>query len=463
MLARRRHCAATPGSRPHLPSSGGLLASCRTARESNLDAEQRDLLAVSLPRGGSVARCAHRRPAGLDGGQAAQQGRDRAECRRRAGRSGRVRPGGVRGRWGGSVARCAHRRRAGPDGGQAAQQGRDRAARRRRAGRGGRVRPGGGREGFEVDGEVRLLGAHIAGVLDLTGAKLRNKDGIALRADRIQVEGGVFGREGFEVDGEVRLLDAHIAGQLALTGAKLRNPDGIALNAGRLHVDDSLIWRPATVLGGIDFRFARVGIWADTEAAMSFPAALEGLQYDAIHQASVSLAVSARLDWLALDPYGYSPSSYVQLASVLRAGGHERQARQVLIASQQGRRTHGRNWLTRTSSQSLSAVLRWTVGYDYRPWLALIWLLALIGTASSMIEILPGGAAKSFTPMTGAPAPFHALLYVLHSVFPFVDFGYSLWVPNGAAQWITVISVVLGWALATAVVSAFAGILHRGD
>ena len=320
-----------------------------------------------------------------------------------------------------------------------------------------------GREGFEVDGEVQLFGAHITGVLTLTGAKLRNPGKYALSADRVQVDGDVFGREGFEVDGEIRLLDAHIAGQLALTGAKLRNPDGIALNAGRLHVDDSLIWRPATVLGGIDFRFARVGIWADTEAAMSFPAALEGLQYDAIHQASVSLAVSARLDWLALDPYGYSPSSYVQLASVLRAGGHDRQARQVLIASQQVRRTQGRNWLTRTSSQSLSAVLRWTVGYGYRPWLALIWLLALIGTASSMIEILPGGAAKSFTPMTGAPAPFHALLYVLHSVFPFVDFGYSLWVPNGAAQWITVISVVLGWALATAVVSAFAGILHRGD
>jgi hypothetical protein len=101
-------------------------------------------------------------------------------------------------------------------------------------------------------------------------------------------------------------------------------------------------------------------------------------------------------------------------------------------------------------------------GYGYRPWQALIWLLALIGTASLMIEFLLGGA-KSFTPLTGAPTPFHALLYVLDTVLPFVDFGYSLWVPKGAAQWITVTFVVLGWALATAVVSAFAGILHRGD
>jgi protein-S-isoprenylcysteine O-methyltransferase Ste14 len=79
------------------------------------------------------------------------------------------------------------------------------------------------------------------------------------------------------------------------------------------------------------------------------------------------------------------------------------------------------------------------------------------------IQFLPGGAAKSFTPLTGAPTPFHAPLFVLSTVLPFVDFGYSRWVPNGAAQWITVISVVLGWALATAVVAAFAGILHRGD
>jgi hypothetical protein len=60
-----------------------------------------------------------------------------------------------------------------------------------------------------------LLGAHIGGDLDLTGAKVRNKDGNALAADGVQVAGGVFGREGFEVEGEVRLL-----------GAAHRRPDG---------------------------------------------------------------------------------------------------------------------------------------------------------------------------------------------------------------------------------------------
>ena len=308
------------------------------------------------------------------------------------------------------------------------------------------------------DATAPLLQAADLAVLRLVGCWLP----AGLHADQTRTRSDViFSRCCFL--GEVRLLGAHIGGQLDLTGAKLRNPGKDALNAGRLHVNDSLTWSPATVLGGIDVRFARVGIWADTKAAMYFPAVLEGLQYDAIDQEPASPAVSARLEWLALDPFGYTPLPYVQLASVLRAGGHDRQARQVLIASQQVRRGQGRNRLTRTSSQSVSAVLRWTVGYGYRPWLALIWLLALICTASLMIEFLPGGADKSFTSMTGAPKPFVALLYVLDTVLPFVDFGYSRWVPNGAAQVITVTFIVLGWTLATAVVSAFAGILHRGD
>jgi hypothetical protein len=83
-------------------------------------------------------------------------------------------------------------------------------------------------------------------------------------------------------------------------------------------------------------------------------------------------------------------------------------------------------------------------------------------TPSLIIGFMLGGA-KSFTRLSGAPTPFMAPLYVLSTVLPFVDFGYSRWVPNGAAQLITVTFVLLGWTLVTAVVSAFAGILHRGD
>ena len=74
--------------------------------------------------------------------------------------------------------------------------------------------------------EVNLDLAHISGRLDLGGAKLANPGGKALSADGITVGGDMFSRNGFESDGEIRLLGAHISGQLDLRGAKLANPGG---------------------------------------------------------------------------------------------------------------------------------------------------------------------------------------------------------------------------------------------
>ena len=86
-------------------------------------------------------------------------------------------------------------------------------------------------EKFQAEGEVRLVGAHISAVLELSGAKLANPGGRALSADRMTVAGVMLCREGFQAEGEVRLLGAHISGQLNLGGAKLANPGKAALNA----------------------------------------------------------------------------------------------------------------------------------------------------------------------------------------------------------------------------------------
>jgi len=75
--------------------------------------------------------------------------------------------------------------------------------------------------GFDAQGEVRLLGAHIAGQLSFDGAKLTNKDARALSADGLKVDQGMLCQTGFVAQGEVRLSGAHIAGQLGFNGAKL--------------------------------------------------------------------------------------------------------------------------------------------------------------------------------------------------------------------------------------------------
>ena len=90
-------------------------------------------------------------------------------------------------------------------------------------------------------GAVDLVGAHIGGQVECTGARLRNDSGPALAADGLQVGQGIFLNDQFTATGSgdlgaVRLNGAHTS-QLICTGAKLRNDSGPALVADGLQVD----------------------------------------------------------------------------------------------------------------------------------------------------------------------------------------------------------------------------------
>ncbi|SCF36086.1 hypothetical protein GA0074696_4844 [Micromonospora purpureochromogenes] len=93
-------------------------------------------------------------------------------------------------------------------------------------------------------GTVRLLAAHI-GTVDCSGARLESTSGPALDADGLQVDQSVFLRDGFTATsaserGTVRLLGAHLGGQLNCSGARLQNTTGPALNADHLQVDQDV-------------------------------------------------------------------------------------------------------------------------------------------------------------------------------------------------------------------------------
>ena len=94
-----------------------------------------------------------------------------------------------------------------------------------------------------ASGEIRLLGAHIAGELNCHDATLTNDAGPALNADGLRVDQGMFCDGSFRASGEIRLLGGHIAGQLSLSGATLTNDSGPALNADRLRVDQGRVLR----------------------------------------------------------------------------------------------------------------------------------------------------------------------------------------------------------------------------
>src|SRR5207244_2960629 len=157
-----------------------------------------------------------------------------------------------------------------------------------------------------ASGEVRLAGAHISGELACTGGQFSNPGGIALSADWLSVDGGVFCRKGFAASGEVRLAAAHISGPLHRTGGQLSNPDGLALDLERATVSGPLFMRPAVLQGRLDLTAATTSTYLDTRASWPQTLRLDRFVYDAIEGASPK----ERLEWLRRNERGYSPQIY---------------------------------------------------------------------------------------------------------------------------------------------------------
>ena len=96
------------------------------------------------------------------------------------------------------------------------------------------------RFGFHADGAIRLVDAQIRGGLDMTGAQLSKPGQTVLLAHRLRVDGGLRCGDGFRADGEISLRGARIGGQVSFEGAQLTNPGLTALDAGRLTADGGL-------------------------------------------------------------------------------------------------------------------------------------------------------------------------------------------------------------------------------
>jgi hypothetical protein len=313
-------------------------------------------------------------------------------------------------------------------------------------------------DGFTTgdEGEVALLGAHIGGRLDLSGATLTNPEGYALVAARLTVAQDMFCSEGFRSRGEVNLQGAQIGGQLNFTGATLTNADGPALQlqdvrAGALILHD-LKRSPALA----DFTHAQIGVLVDDPASWPHKAILEGFIYDALYERD-PISAGQRLGWLARNPRGYSPQPYEQLAAVYRRAGRDQDARTVAIAKQRARRrTFGR------AGRLWSLLLDSLVGYGYRTWQAGVWL-ALFWLAGWAVFDRAHAQHELIVAKPGETHPsFHGAVYALDTLLPVVDLRQQeVWIPRDGAQWWAWTSILVGWILTTAVVTVLTGLLNR--
>lgn len=243
----------------------------------------------------------------------------------------------------------------------------------------------------------------------------------------------------------VQVVDATLGGP----GARY------ALNAYGLTTAE-LELRPARrPVGAVRLEQARVGafhdsenLWADTAVGVVL---LDGFVYETLNDTHV-VDVRMRLDWVERVSAGYAPGSYDQLASAYRRGGHDERSELVLIRRQRRRYAEAGR-----TARIWGALQRWTVGYGYRPWSAVCWLVGLwvLGSTWFVLNEPP--------PIDADQNPaWNPWIFAADTLLPIVNLGQDgYWRLAGASQWIGGALLAAGWILATTAAAGAARILKR--
>ena len=300
----------------------------------------------------------------------------------------------------------------------------------------------------EVAGELDIRTCKIGGRVLLMAARLHNPGAVALRFTRTEVAADVF-CDGMTAAGRVRFTGAQIGRRLELRETRLTNPDGTALDAKALSVAE-LSLRPAEPVQGIvNLSHARVGRLIDDPLLWPDQLNLDGLTYQALEP---RLPARERLGWLARYPREYQSQPYEQLAAHYAGIGQSADANRVYYARERQQRTT-KSRLGRIGSLIQDA----TVGYGYRPWRAVSWLLFLLAAGTVVYTLAPPPAFQN----GGAPH-FVPVVYALDLLLPVVDLGQKhAFNPAGFDQWFSYLLIASGWVLATTIAAGAARILSR--
>ena len=306
-----------------------------------------------------------------------------------------------------------------------------------------------GRDGLLVQGGIRLIGARIIGGVFLEGAHLSSPGRVALCLDQVTAP-TVLCTNGFTTDGEVQLRDADIRGPVSFEKA-IFSSSSTALQCQGMRAGE-LRLTPRTINGSADLELAQVKILRDKAAAWPAQLQLDGLTYEHLNTVEGQDDVTNRLAWLQRDDGQYRPQPYEQLAAFYRRIGHDHDARRVLLAKQRARRT-----TLRAHTKAWAYLLDATVGHGYRPWLAGIWLLVLLGVGTAVFAV---NQPRPLNP--GHDPHFNPFIYTLDLLVPIGPFGLrNTYSPPGLGQWLAYTLIIAGWILATAVIAGISRVLRR--
>ena len=239
-----------------------------------------------------------------------------------------------------------------------------------------------------------LREARIGGSLTLTGSEVSD-----INADAADIKGSVFLKQGFKATGEVRLLGAQIGGDLDCSGGQFEVKEGDALSADGMNVNGSFFFRGLKgAASGVSLAAASVGQLIDDEASWGGAAVLDGFRYAAIAGGAPTSA-QARLGWLDKQVPAHAgrgdsgrefrPQPWRHLQSVLREMGHAEDARQVAIAFENRLRDANQigiappnwGWLRappyRFTARAIHRAFGMLTGYGYRPTRLLLWFVSI--------------------------------------------------------------------------------------
>lgn len=221
----------------------------------------------------------------------------------------------------------------------------------------------------------------MTGGLFLEGATLHNPDGLALQAESVIVDDAMDCSRGFTAEGTIRLRGARISGALSFDQAVLRSPER-ALHLTRLVVDELILTPAEPIEGRVNLGYARIGVLLlDDPRCWPQQVELAGCTYESI-RGPVSLP--SLIDWVGRSRWGFRPQPYEELAAWFRRAGHDELASRTLLAKHRARRR-----ALGPGGRLRGLLLDWTVGYGFRPWLAGVWLAALVGIGTVIYAIEP--------------------------------------------------------------------------
>lgn len=364
--------------------------------------------------------------------------------------------------------------------------------------------------GFEAHGTVDFIAANIGNDLACDKGEFTAPGKVAFQCSNAVIGGNVQLIFNFRASGEVHFRAVHISGQFSFVGGQLKAQGGTAINLDGAHVEGDIHIRQLSdrddyalehaklqrdkiqetvIVGALNLSGAHCRRYWDDEK--TWPGEeeliLDGFVYDRL--GGEALAAPARRRWLRLQPFPhlrreFRPQPWEQLIRVLRAMGHEADARriarwkQVEIRKSDTLSPLGRVW---------NLFLGFAIGHGYQPWRAAVICVVVIlagwlayddawrtcpndpaGPACLMEPAVPAVYARldlSKVPLPSQYPEFSPFIYSLDVFVPVFDLHQEVyWQPKSEARRLNVVrwlQIALGWVFVSLLIVGMTGLIRK--